>query len=260
MKNWFTQLLGLCSLVLVVSACEKDETKVTVTPSNSPTLSLSRNTVVLEQANEAQPALTYTWTPVSSFAWSNTSNTYNPAVTYTLEIDKQGNNFAAPASVNAGTASPSTVTVADLNAALNGLSLAPRVATPLEVRLKANYAANAPLYSPVLPFTASAYKVCLPPNSDVWGLVGPAADGWPGDPPATDAIMTYDCDTKTYKITRTLTAGEFKFRKNRGWAINFGDDGADGTLDSGGKNIAVATTGVYTVTLDLNTMKYTVTK
>jgi hypothetical protein len=49
----------------------------------------------------------------------------------------------------------------------------------------------------------------------------------------------------------TLKTGEIKFRANSDWAINYGDDGANGTLDAGGANIAV-TAGVYDVQLDFS--------
>ena len=47
-----------------------------------------------------------------------------------------------------------------------------------------------------------------------------------------------------------LIDGEIKFRVNDAWNSDFGDTGADGTLDAGGDNIAV-TAGNYRVKLDL---------
>ena len=35
----------------------------------------------------------------------------------------------------------------------------------------------------------------------------------------------------------TLKDGEFKIRQNSDWAVNYGDDGANGTMDAGGANI-----------------------
>ncbi|MBT9392811.1 SusE domain-containing protein [Hymenobacter sp. NST-14] len=257
MKNWLSTLAGFCSLLFVFSACEKDETRATLTPSNAPTLSLSNSSVTLVQANESQTALTYTWTPISSFAWSNVEHPYDPAVTYDLQIDLQGNDFASAVAVPAGSGPTTRLRVDSLNAALNSLGLSEGVATPLEVRLRASYAANAPIYSGALPLTASAYKVCLPPNTDRWSIIGPAGVDW-----NTDVPLVYDCATETYKLTRALNAGEFKFRKNSDWGVNFGSDSprnGDGTgpLNANGANISVATSGTYTITFDLNTNTYT---
>ena len=257
MQIWLSPLVGLCSLLFVFSACEKDETQATLTPSNAPTLATTTSNVVLNQANETQTAITYTWSKVNSFAWTNAEHPYNPAVTYSLEIDKQGNNFARPVLVPAGNGPTTALRVDTLNAALNGLGLTPGTPTPLEVRLKAVYAANAPLYSAVLPLTATSYRVCLPPNTDRWSIIGPAGVDW-----NTDVPLRYDCDTRTYKITRVFNAGEFKFRKNSDWGVNYGSDSprnASGTgpLNANGANIPVATTGTYTLTLNLTAQTYT---
>jgi hypothetical protein len=81
-----------------------------------------------------------------------------------------------------------------------------------------------------------------------WGLIGDAipTTGW-----NSDVDMSYDAATKTYKITIDLNAGAIKFRANDDWPINFGDDGANGTLEYNGSNIAIGSTGNYTITLDL---------
>ena len=47
----------------------------------------------------------------------------------------------------------------------------------------------------------------------------------------------------------TLLDGEYKFRSNEAWALNYGDTGADGTLDDGGDNI-ISVAGTYSFVLD----------
>jgi hypothetical protein len=84
-----------------------------------------------------------------------------------------------------------------------------------------------------------------------WGVIG-GFNGWSGDVP-----MTYDAGYNggkgaflaTFDITNAPT--DFKFRANGGWSLNFGDNGADGSLDEGGSNIAVSTNGNYTIALSL---------
>jgi hypothetical protein len=94
----------------------------------------------------------------------------------------------------------------------------------------------------------------------VWGIVGDSTPGsWDN---STD--MTYNKDTKVWTITVDLTDKQLKFRANNGWDINYGDTGADGTLEfNSPDNIKVSAAGNYTVTLDLSTpraYKYTLTK
>ncbi|MFY0482750.1 SusE domain-containing protein [Flavobacterium sp. PLA-1-15] len=95
-----------------------------------------------------------------------------------------------------------------------------------------------------------------------WAITGSATPlGWP-DGGIMDQDMTYNPTTKKWEITIVLTAGnEFKFRANDGWAINYGDAGADGILDfNDGTNMSVSATGTYLVELDLsNPRAYTYT-
>lgn len=92
-----------------------------------------------------------------------------------------------------------------------------------------------------------------------WGVIGSAtAGGWDAD-----QDLTYDPSTKTLRATLQLSVGELKFRANDDWAINLGDDGADGTLEYDGANIAVAEAGNYEVVLNLSdptNYTYTLTK
>ena len=84
-----------------------------------------------------------------------------------------------------------------------------------------------------------------------WGLIGSATpDNWD-----SDQDMIYDPVSKTWTITLNLTAEEIKFRANDGWDWAYGDNDADGSLESidGAANITVPSAGNYTVVLDLST-------
>ena len=95
-----------------------------------------------------------------------------------------------------------------------------------------------------------------------WGVLGSATapvtggDGW-----GTDANMTYNPTTKKWSIVINLVGGqEIKFRANDAWGLNYGDNGADASLEEGGSNIAVPSSGNYLVELDLsNPRAYTYT-
>ena len=90
-----------------------------------------------------------------------------------------------------------------------------------------------------------------------WGLVGDATtNAWDGP----DMEM-YETGTDQYAIYADLTAGEIKFRFNEDWGNNYGDDGADGTLEPGAPtNIAIPNDGTYFITLDLNALTYSITE
>lgn len=110
--------------------------------------------------------------------------------------------------------------------------------------------------------TAGIYKIMMDLNAMTytieefsWGVVGSGYNDWGNDGP--DAKFYYDYTTDTFKVGVQLLDGEIKFRKNNAWDENYGDTGADGTLDLGGDNI-VSTAGYYKITLDFNTGTYTI--
>lgn len=89
-----------------------------------------------------------------------------------------------------------------------------------------------------------------------FGIIGDAtAGGWDSD---TD--MLFDNGRQVWTLTTHLNVGELKFRKNDSWDVDYGDNGHDGTLDSGGANIPIASAGEYEIILDLNALTYSVTK
>jgi hypothetical protein len=110
--------------------------------------------------------------------------------------------------------------------------------------------------------TAGTYKITLDLNNNTytkelfsWGIVGSGYNDWGNAGP--DAKFTYDYVTNTFKVGVKLVNGLIKFRKNNDWADNFGDTGANGSLEAGGSDIAV-TAGFYMVTLDLVNSTYTI--
>lgn len=81
-----------------------------------------------------------------------------------------------------------------------------------------------------------------------WAVTGDAAGS-----AAAEAAMSYDATTKVWTLTRTLTAGSFKFRANQSDALTLGDNETpDGKLKYGGNAIPVAAAGNYKITLDLS--------
>lgn len=113
-----------------------------------------------------------------------------------------------------------------------------------------------------IPVTAGTYKLTFNLSTltysleaYTWGLVGDATtNGWDGP----DMPMMYDSFTDTWKAIVTFKAGNMKFRFNNDWGLNYGDTGADGSLENGGADIAV-TAGNYLVVFDLKNLAYTIT-
>ena len=86
-----------------------------------------------------------------------------------------------------------------------------------------------------------------------WGLVGSATpNGWNG--PDLEMFQT---GAQEFSIYAVLDSGELKFRFNEDWGNNYGDNGNDGTLESGGANIPVSA-GTYFIVMDLGTGTYSI--
>jgi hypothetical protein len=76
-------------------------------------------------------------------------------------------------------------------------------------------------------------------------IIGSVRGAWD-----TDIDMTYNEIMKCWEARETLSAGEFKFRLNHDWAINWG--GTNDDLVQGGANLQLAADGAYVIRLFLS--------
>ena len=117
--------------------------------------------------------------------------------------------------------------------------------------------ATAGTYTIVANFATHTYTIT--PVTNVWCIIGSAtAGGW-----SSDTLMDYNAVTNKYSVVANLSVtspGEFKFRIHNDWSNNYGDDGNNLTLDSGGANIPVPTAGTYYIVADFSGLTYTITK
>ena len=115
-----------------------------------------------------------------------------------------------------------------------------------------NIPVSAGNYTIVANFTTKTYTITR--LTSAWGVIGDATPlGWDAD-----TLMDYNPTTQKYSITVKMKAGQFKFRLNRDWSNNYGDNGNNLSLDSGGDNIAVKNAGTYFITADFNGLNYTI--
>lgn len=257
MKNRFFKLAaGATVLLLSVNSCKKDETQVVLNNSASPQLTASATTATITPATGASPAVTYSWTKAEYG--------YSAAVTYTLQFAKAGTNFASTADYNMGNSLSKSFSVKELNDVYNALdcNLPAQPAPPaaplmvaLDVRVKANVGDAVPTaMSVVKPITANPYPDFVAP-SHTWGLVGPAADGWPGAT-NTDRTLTYDCRTRSYNIRTVLNPGAFLLRMDQAWATKLtgtGDFSKGITLATSGADMVwTGPAGTYNMKLEVN--------
>ena len=112
----------------------------------------------------------------------------------------------------------------------------------------ANIVVSAGHYLVTVNFNTQEYSM---EGIDVWGLVGSATpNGWNG--PDQKFTPDFGINEGYYYISGAeLIDGEIKVRQNDAWGVNYGDDGADGTMEANGANIAVSA-GTYNITLNFS--------
>jgi len=117
-----------------------------------------------------------------------------------------------------------------------------------------NYEVDAGTYAFTVDLSALTMELT---KTDDWGIIGSAVPPYDW---SADVNMFYNGQRKMWEITADFEAGEFKFRANDAWDLNYGDTGADGSLEAGGDNMVLAAAGNYTIRFDPVNLTYTVTK
>jgi hypothetical protein len=247
-------LIFLTFLVMAFTfmGCEKPEKTVIKETITANSLNpLTGSPFVLSLDNAANVFQTFTWNAVDyGFPSANT---------YTVQVDKKGNNFATPAEVLTLTgALTSSIKIGDFNKVLLNLGLDPDVATELEFRVKTVVNPNVtPVYSNVVAATATAYATSFPPIY----MTGAATGGWGWN------LYTYkelrSSAPSIYETVANFLSGEtFRFFKQTDWAPTSWNypyfTGTVSTLfenaNDGDKNFRfIGTTGYYKVTVNMKT-------
>ena len=92
--------------------------------------------------------------------------------------------------------------------------------------------------------TADVASSKLTAMKTTWSIIGSAT----GDPNwGTDLEMTYVAEDESWTYTGALTAGEFKFRANKDWALSFGGASFEDLTSDNGANLKIEEEGNYEV-------------
>lgn len=228
--------------------------KVRVTPYNDPSvLTTTASTVVCSIATQTQQA--------NVFNWSKSFSGYSGNVTYTIQYDSAGKNFANIKQIVIGDNLYSKALLQkELNETGLNCNIAGGAVGKVDYRIKAVTAQGAISYSNTVSITITTYAMKL------YLVGGSSPAGW--TPAAATPLMP---DTRfpgtffTYAYLNSGGGGIKFLTENTDWNTPtqtiFGDangSGTSGTITSagGGNNINVATDGVYRITVDLSASKY----
>jgi len=236
MKN-ILKTAAICASLVLLVGCEKDEEKATMNANARVESNISASTLVLDKTQSNTTALTV--------SWETKDLGVQLAPVYTVEFENIATGKSKPLSAER---SPFTLTVKELNEYLVGLGLKTGVATDVRVLVRAALSDQRSLVSTkTLKVTPYFDEI----KASEWGVVGSATpNGWNGP----DIKMWNSTDGNLVAYA-TLSAGKIKFRKNNDWGVNLG--GSNGTLSSGGADIAVAA-GTYKITINVSKNTYTI--
>lgn len=275
MKNLFKISLSFLALIVLGTACKKDENKVVFQGTDSTLVlnSTAPSTQVLTIANKLNTAMTFTW---NNPGFSFNTGTSSQDVSYTLQIDTTNSNFTNPKIQEKSLLKDLTtsLTVGELNSFLLSMNLQFGVSHNVEVRLKAALKNNTvPVYSNVLKYTITPYldvKYPVPTNLYITGSATPV--GWQcacGEAPVT-AQQFAKVNDYTFELTLALSANnEYLFLPvYANWDAKYGFTGTGAannvlgdSFQPGGNNIkAPSVSGNYKITVDFKTGSFSLVK
>src|SRR5215475_12842959 len=154
-----SRLLIPSLLLLLLASCKKEENKIYYEGGTPPALNASASNVTLEPGSEANTAITFKWTnPEYQF----TTGINSQGVTYTLEMDTAGANFASSTKYATviGNDLSKTYTVGDLNSILGNtmlLQLNPRRNYTIQARVISSVGSALKLVSNTASFTTKPF-------------------------------------------------------------------------------------------------------
>ena len=255
MKKFLKYITATCLGLITLNSCSDDDNIIKLNPDNfvAPTVISTATTAALSEETQTEIAYVFEWTAASYGA--------NIVPNYNIELTTEGSSFDNAKILTSTQTTSYEVDGTTLNAFLvEELGLSPNEEATVQYRIVTNLGTfgSQPLASEVRTFTVTPFTTDL---TTPWGIVG-SITNWGGIPD----IPFWKTTTPNILVAYVgLTAGdEIKFRKDSDWTVNYGSGnvatnstGFAGSLDAGGANIIVPTTGQYKITIDLNALTFT---
>jgi hypothetical protein len=239
------QNIYLYILLIILFACEKDETIVKINSDAKPAVITSTATDLSPTINEE------TLKDEVTINWNETEYGIDTEVNYTIEIDLACNSFANPIVLGSTTNNSLTVSLEMLNnKLLNDLKLAQHFPAELQVRVTSVIKNNFSKTSEPVTFTITPWNAW---SNGLWLL----SSSWDDK----DAPAIYVSGGSIYEGYVWLSSeDQFKFADKRicGKTL-FG--GSDGQLssDASANSLSVGTTGYYKLNVDTENLTYAFT-
>lgn len=248
MKKINHLLIALVSVLAVSCTADSVENRPVIAKGTEPVLLSPKSdfNIVLDKNKEADLATSFVWEKATYQGDATVIN-------YSVEMAKSGTSFANPVTVAVSTSTFKNFTTGELNSAVLDAGFNPFVENSIDVRIKSTIGGvgSTPQISNFYTLKVTPY-----PSWPNWGIIGSATPtDW-----GSDTNLDYDLETKKYSITINMVVGEFKFRLDDAWTLNYGDDGNNLSLEAGGANIPITVAGSYTIVADFTAKSYIIKK
>ena len=245
MRKIINSLFTLIVISISFTSCEdlSDRIVLNANVEASTELIIQENTpIVLLEANQTEIAL--------NTSWAEPDFGFDAAPTYKLLLAT--GDFSSAVTLDIGDNLEKTFTTVELNSIALGLGAEADTASDLSLKPQGFVGGQLLIDSSSKTINVTPYSSILDLTTR-WGVVGSAANDWG----ATPDLPFFTTSTAGVLVAYVnLIDGEIKFREDSLWTNNYGDTGADGTLDAGGDNISV-TAGPYKILMNLNDLTYT---
>lgn len=252
MKNIVKSLLAVTLITGFASCTDEQDLKFLDNAAEFKILSpVSGEGVVLSPDTPTNPGLSMTWEDMDYGTPTE--------VTYTVQVDKSGDDFDTPIDLVSTTNTFVTVTSDALNGASIGAGLTPFTQGGLEIRIRSTVGTtqSEEKFSDVITYLVTPYSTDLPQLA-----VPGNHQGW--NPPTAPRVASSGFGQTDYEGYIWLDGG-FKFvapdpAGNFNWGnTDYGDDGSfSGVLAESGESDITATAGYYRVRANTATLLYTV--
>lgn len=252
MKTLRTTMMAILALVAVSCNVDDVQDRPVVAAGTAPVLTAPEegNVYVLKEENADALAERFIWT-AADFGEGIIPN-------YDIEIDSTGQNFDTPVVI--GTALGTTqlaVTTSILNNALTTLGAIPEQSGTFQVRVKA-HVGDLIIYSDPVEMLITPYQGIIPLQQLY--IFGSATEFGDNNNAGNTPLFRDPANQFLFTLTAYFNAGDLKMTANRGTSAPQYGSSADGVLAIGESvsPIVIATSGYYTVTVNISELTYTV--
>ena len=258
MRNIIKSLLALTLITGFASCTDEQDLKFADNAAEFRILSpVSGEGVVLNPDTPTNPGL--------SMTWENMDYGTPTEVTYTVQVDKSGDDFDTPIDLVTTSNNYVTVTSDALNGASAAAELVPFTQGGLEIRIRATVGTTGSeeKFSDVITYLVTPYSTDLPKLYVVGNFLNASGYGSDWTPSAAVPIAASAYGQTDYEGYVYFNAASFEYKflpTNTSFNDDFGDDGSfSGTLVQTGESNALGSgAGYYRVKANTTTLQYSV--